>query len=183
MSILLIRTRTGSSSSRMLLALPHSALHPTFGIRALEVLQPAAGRHSTSHNILFFVFLEEQRRDKTNKKLASHCVKSQIGVSQPAVLCSCDCNHFRWAPCAKPDPIVLHSVKQHPNRSPDAIHPLAVTTRCRLVSRTTKFVLHSADRHPGGSVGSVSLVTAVIRSRIGLNNRFLVIGIRHTIRS
>ena len=33
-------------------------------------------------------------------------------------------------------------------------------------------MLHSADRHSGGSVGSVSLVSAVIRSRIGLSNRF-----------
>ena len=48
-------------------------------------------------------------------------------------------------------------------------------------------MLHSADRHSGGSVGSVSLIAAVIRSRIGPNNRFLQlflkIGTRHTIGS
>ena len=36
-----------------------------------------------------------------------------------------------------------------------------------------QFVLHSADRHSGGSVGYVSLVAAVIQSRIGPDNRFL----------
>ena len=112
-----------------------TALSPTFGIRALEVLQPAADRHRASNNILFFVFLEEQRRKKTNKKLASHCVKSQMRVSRPVVLCPCDCNRLKGTPCATTDTIVLHSVKRHLNRSPNVVHPLVVTTRCRSVFR------------------------------------------------
>ena len=77
-----------------------TALSPTFGIRALEVLQPAAGCHRKTTTFYFFFFLEEQRRKKTNKKLAFHCVKSQIKVSQPVVLCPCDCNHLKGTPCA-----------------------------------------------------------------------------------
>ena len=89
--------------------------------------------YTTQHSV--FVFFEEQRRKKKNKKLASQCVKSQIEVSQPVALCSYDCNRLRGAPGATTDLIMLHSVKQHQNRSPDAIHPLVVTTSSRLVSR------------------------------------------------
>ena len=67
------------------------------------------------------------------------------------------------------DTIVLHSVKQHLNRSPNV-----VTTRSRSVFRQQpQFMLHSADRHSGESIRSVSLVTTVTRTRIGPNHWFL----------
>ena len=87
--------------------------------------------YTTQHSV--FISFEEQRRKKKNKKLASHCVKSQIGVSQQVVLCFCDCNRLRGASYATPNTIVLHLVKRHLNSSPNAIHSLVVTTRCRSV--------------------------------------------------
>ena len=71
---------------------------------------------------------------------------------------------------------MLHPAKRHSNRSLDAIHPLVVTTRNGLVSREQpQSVLHSAKRHSGGPVGSVSLIVAVIRSRIGLDNQHIIL--------
>ena len=74
-------------------------------------------------------------RKKTNKKFASHRVKSQIRVSRLVVLCPCDCNSLKGTSCATTDTIVLHPVKQHLNRSPNVVHPLVVTTRCISVFR------------------------------------------------
>ena len=70
---------------------------------------------------------------------------------------------------------MLYLDRQHSERSLDAIHSLVVTTRSRLVSRKQpQFMLPSAEQHSGGPVGSVPLIVAVIRSRIGLDNRHFI---------
>ena len=63
--------------------------------------------YTTQHSVFSF-FLEEQSRKKTNKKFASHCVKSQIRVSRLVVLCPCECNCLKGTPCATTNTIVLH---------------------------------------------------------------------------
>ena len=109
--------------NRVLILLPHwRPSSPTSGIRAWRFFDPLPAAIKT-FNILFLLSIEETEKKGERKKSASHCVRSQIRVSRPAVLCLCDCNRLKGTPCATTDTIVLQSVRRHSNRSPNVVHP------------------------------------------------------------
>ena len=112
-----------------------TALSQTFGIRSLEVLQPAADRHRTSNNNLFSFSLKNIEERRQTQSL--HLTVLDHHLEQASRLYSVSVIVTAWGETlyATRNTIVLHPVKQNLNRSPDAIHPLVVNTRCRSVFR------------------------------------------------
>ena len=160
----------------MFLALPHWRPRPQHLVlehpRFFNSLPIVISQHTT----FFIRFSWKNRQEKRRiRSCISSYVKSLIEVSRSAVLCPCHCNYLRWAPCATPDSIVLHPVKQHSNRSLDAIHPLVVTTCNILLSKKQPQIRASSDWPTFGRRSWICpLIVGVIWSRIGLNNRHTI---------
>ena len=144
-----------------------------------------AAINSNTTFLICFSWRTEKRKTHTELQFTelNHFWSRLVGCTS-----TCDRNHLKWALLTTFNSIVLHLARWHSNRSFDAIHLLLVTTRSRLVSREQpQSMLHSAERYSGGPVGSIPLIVAVIRSRIGPDNRnmiwnrYLKIGIQNTI--
>ena len=162
--------------SRMLLTLPHwRPPLPTSGIRARGSSTRCRSSSVCIQTTFLICFPWRTEKRKTFIELhftvLNHCWSRLVYCTS-----QCDCNHSKWVLLTTSDSIVLHTAKRHSNRSLDAIHLLVVTTRSRLVSREQpQSMLPSAGRHSGGPAGSVPLIIAVIKSRIGLDNRHIIL--------
>ena len=130
--------------------------------------------YTPQHSV--FALFEEQRRKKTSKKFASQCVRSSFGVSQPAVLCFCDCNHLRWNPLCnnqfrasfgwstfgriswiRPSHRCSHPKQNRPKQSASCNRYLAYNRK--LIGLTP------TRQHSGRPTGYVSQVTGVTLSK------------------
>ena len=178
----------GSSPSRCCLHFHTNNFVPNIWYLSIWGSSTRCRSSSVNKQHFWFSFLGRKEKRKDEYEATSHCVKSLIEVSWSVVLCPCDCNHSRWAPCATPGPIVPHPVKRHSNRSRNAIHPLVVTSCSRLVSNKQPQIRASFGWPTyGRTVGSVPLIICSHpkqnRPKQSAHNRYLEIGIRHTIRS
>ena len=76
----------------------------------------------TKTTFCFLLSLESREERRRTRSSPLTMLNHKFRVSQPALLCPCDCNCLKGTPRATTDTIVLHLVKLHLNRSSNVVH-------------------------------------------------------------
>ena len=138
----------------------------------------------SSQTTLLVLLSLKNGEKKDIHRVALHRVKSQPEASQSAILRPEIITTWSELSSGNPTQSCLIQLKRYSNRPCDAIHPLVITTRSRLVSKERPQIRASFGWPTFERISWIRPSHRCSHSKQNRpNNRYLVIGIQHTIQS